>query len=436
MKALIKVSLELTLAIIFLFPLNVISAEYVESNESVSDMTEAPIQSDIKIPDLESSVSILRDSAENVSPLDAIISSEIPLLEANTGAESSTDNNTKDASSKATSQIGQNAKNNVPKLSLDPCRLPSAQGWNYWWLGTYAPENRVFSVQDCVLLQNSLGVGYAGQGGNLYRYPDVIDPDQPFALEVRARVLETEIYSGYPYVNHWGFGFAAFTGSEYFGIGLGINEIQDVNNNVIVTGINNREFHTYRLECTPGEGYDLYIDGNKVASGESRTYAWPNMIILGDSTGGPNAKAEITSMDFFQPLNNPPDSSNAKPSRDIIWPPNHNWVPIDIMGITDPEGDPIAISVDGIYQDEPVDIDGDGKFMPDGMGIGTSTAQIRAERSGFGNGRVYHIDFTAIDGRGGQSKGEVLVKVPHDNKEPAVDDGSLYDSSRELPYLI
>jgi hypothetical protein len=80
------------------------------------------------------------------------------------------------------------------------------------------------------------------------------------------------------------------------------------------------------------------------------------------------------------------------------------------------KGDTVTITIDSIFQDEPVDGQGDGSFVPDGMGLGTPTAQVRAERQGGGNGRVYHIGFTAEDGHGGTCSGEILVGVPHNKK--------------------
>jgi hypothetical protein len=84
-----------------------------------------------------------------------------------------------------------------------------------------------------------------------------------------------------------------------------------------------------------------------------------------------------------------------------------------------------------------VDSYGDGRFTPDGMGVDTSTAQVRAERAGTpkvpGNGRVYHIYFGADDGYGGVCTGEVQVAVPHDQNKPVVDDGALYDSTLLAP---
>lgn len=128
-------------------------------------------------------------------------------------------------------------------------------------------------------------------------------------------------------------------------------------------------------------------------------------------------------------INGAPDCSTAVPSTDLLWPPNHKFVSIDVLGVTDPDGDGVTLSVDSIYQDEAVDAPGSGKTAPDGQGVGTASAQVRAERVGGGNGRVYHIGFTAEDGNGGSCSGEVLVSVPHKKKSTAVDDGALFDST-------
>jgi hypothetical protein len=163
----------------------------------------------------------------------------------------------------------------------------------------------------------------------------------------------------------------------------------------------------------------------------------------------------------------------AKPSLSSLWPPNHKWVPITILNVTDPDGNPVTITITSIFQDEPTNTNGDGDSVIDGKGIGTSTAYVRAERVGdrsgdkdergekshrdgdkcdhdrkknghkdgdgceherardTGNGRVYHIRFTATDGLL-SCTGEVLVGVPHDQGQHnvAVDDGALYDSTK------
>ena len=133
--------------------------------------------------------------------------------------------------------------------------------------------------------------------------------------------------------------------------------------------------------------------------------------------------------------NLPPDCSGAYPSIAEIWPPNHKMVNISILGVTDPDGDPVTITITKITQDEPLNGLGDGDTAPDGAGIGTSTAQVRAERAGTpkvpGNGRVYMISFVASDGKGGTCNGSVAVCVPHDQRpgHVCIDDGQNYNST-------
>jgi hypothetical protein len=129
-----------------------------------------------------------------------------------------------------------------------------------------------------------------------------------------------------------------------------------------------------------------------------------------------------------------PDCSAAAASVGAIWPPNHRFVAIDVGGVTDPQGQVATIQIDGVFQDEPTDTLGDGRFCADADGVGTSTALVRAERSGTpavpGDGRVYHIAFTATDPDGYTCSGEVTSCVPHDQGggSSCVDQGALYDS--------
>ena len=132
--------------------------------------------------------------------------------------------------------------------------------------------------------------------------------------------------------------------------------------------------------------------------------------------------------------NEAPDCSKAAPTVSSLWPPKHQFVAVGITGVTDPEGDAVSVRITGVKQDEPVDDKGDGKHVPDATGVGTATAELRAERSGTvmnkGNGRVYHVGFTATDPNGGSCNGTVVVGVPHDKKDTPIDDGPNYDSTR------
>jgi len=126
-----------------------------------------------------------------------------------------------------------------------------------------------------------------------------------------------------------------------------------------------------------------------------------------------------------------PDCSGAAAGAPTLWPPNHKLVAVSVGGVTDPQGQPVSVTIDGIRQDEPVNALGDGNTCPDASGVGTSSALLRPERSGLQDGRVYHVRFTATDPDGHSCSGEVTSCVPHDQGQGATcgDQGPLYDST-------
>lgn len=130
------------------------------------------------------------------------------------------------------------------------------------------------------------------------------------------------------------------------------------------------------------------------------------------------------------PGNLPPDCGPAVALPGTVWPPNHRFVDVAVVGVVDPDGDRVAITVTGIAQDEPLEGGGQGNTCPDAGGVGTPTASVRAERQGTADGRVYHIAFLAEDGRGASCAGSVPVCVPHDQGSPTgcVDQGPIVDA--------
>jgi len=128
--------------------------------------------------------------------------------------------------------------------------------------------------------------------------------------------------------------------------------------------------------------------------------------------------------------NRPPSCEDSVPKPGTLWPPNHKLRRVSIRGVTDPDSDDVVnITVTGVRQDEPVNARGDGNTCPDAEILG-AIAKLRSERSGRGDGRVYHVGFTASDGHGGECSGEVQVCVPHDQSGAGcVDQGPLADST-------
>ena len=86
---------------------------------------------------------------------------------------------------------------------------------------------------------------------------------------------------------------------------------------------------------------------------------------------------------------------------------------VTIRGCTDADGDGISIHIDSVTQDEPLNGTGDGDTSPDARRTAGGGVELRAERKGNGDGRVYTLTFTASDGRGGTTTGTVSVGVPH-----------------------
>lgn len=129
----------------------------------------------------------------------------------------------------------------------------------------------------------------------------------------------------------------------------------------------------------------------------------------------------------------PPACDQAEPSVSMLWPPNHRMIDVEILGITDPDGDALTVTITDITHNE-IDAPGAGNTSPDWAGVGTSTASVRAERAGGGSGRVYTITFEATDPTGNSCTGSVDVLVPHDRRdqEPPTDSASLSPDANRL----
>jgi hypothetical protein len=121
-----------------------------------------------------------------------------------------------------------------------------------------------------------------------------------------------------------------------------------------------------------------------------------------------------------------PDCSAAVATPGTIWPPDSRMVPVAIGGVTDPDDDPVSIAITAVFQDEPLA----KKGQPDATGLGASEPRVRASRAGSGDGRVYHLTFTATDPQGASCTGTVTVCVPHDSGKRSTcgDGGQLVDS--------
>jgi hypothetical protein len=179
------------------------------------------------------------------------------------------------------------------------------------------------------------------------------------------------------------------------------------------------------------------------AAPDGSLYAHSNgsLFRLDPATGSPTLVGPIVEGEAaFQPIGmaygphgvccRPLDCGAAAPTAATLWPPNHGLVEVGLQGVVDPGGSPVAVTVTGVRQDEPVNDRGDGNTAPDAF-LSGGIAGLRAERSGGGDGRVYHLAFTASTAGGRSCQGSVQVCVPHDQGQGAacVDQGPLHDST-------
>jgi cysteine-rich repeat protein len=131
------------------------------------------------------------------------------------------------------------------------------------------------------------------------------------------------------------------------------------------------------------------------------------------------------------------------PDTGSLWPPNHKYRSFDvaecITSIVDACEGPIdvadaAIQIRRVTSDEAEDDklgdhgQGDGDTCNDIVLTGPRTADLRVERMGRSNGRVYTVYFDVSDRQGNVTSASCRVGVPHDQAPPSapVDDGCGY----------
>ncbi len=198
----------------------------------------------------------------------------------------------------------------------------------------------------------------------------------------------------------------------------------------------NSTFVSADAGCTEAAGTVTCAIG-ALAAGDS---ASRSITVVAGSAGG-----DLTNTATVSGFNTDPDPSdnsstvittlNHDPTctevtaGDDLWPPNHKFVLRTLTGAFDIDGDAVVTTILKVTQDEPLDALGDGKTSPDARpGPTGDQVELRAERSGTGDGRVYRISFQVEDGRGGECTGTALLGVPHDQRgDPAVDSGDVYE---------
>ncbi|PKP60125.1 MAG: hypothetical protein CVT89_00445 [Candidatus Altiarchaeales archaeon HGW-Altiarchaeales-2] len=120
-----------------------------------------------------------------------------------------------------------------------------------------------------------------------------------------------------------------------------------------------------------------------------------------------------------------------------LWPANHKYNTIKIsdcvIAVTDICDAGVGVEdvvITSVSSDEPEDVkgEGDGNTLNDIVIVDPQTVNLRAERQGDGNGRIYTLNFNVTDASGNTATGKCKVSVRHDQKpgHESVDDGPIY----------
>jgi len=107
----------------------------------------------------------------------------------------------------------------------------------------------------------------------------------------------------------------------------------------------------------------------------------------------------------------PPTISAVTATPNQLWPPNHSMRTVTVtIEVADDQDPSPTCQIAGVSSNEPV-----GATDPDWIVTpGSLTLQLRAEREGGGDGRVYAIDVECTDETGNIATAFTRVIVPHD----------------------
>ncbi len=188
------------------------------------------------------------------------------------------------------------------------------------------------------------------------------------------------------------------------------------------------------LSYTWQEGDSVLRSGQASPSAGGEPISIPDLVFLpGQLVPGSHeiqlvvsdgVNASVTGVATVQIVDTTMPTLSPKPDYTMLWPPDHELHSLRILAnAADNSGGPIVLTA-SVTSSEPADDSGDGStevdcyiVEPVGSATGTIWVQLRAERSGTGEGRVYTITITATDLSDNQSTATVEVRVPHDKKK-------------------
>jgi hypothetical protein len=152
-------------------------------------------------------------------------------------------------------------------------------------------------------------------------------------------------------------------------------------------------------------------------------------------TAKDGAANETTKVVNFTLIDNSPPTITLTGQTITLWPPNHHYETVRVSDLVagahdncDPTVGLASVYISQVTSDEAENGNGDGNTSNDiVIAADCRSVQLRAERDGSANGRVYTITFKVRDASGNATTVTAKVTVPKSqNGSPAIDDGPHY----------
>ena len=152
------------------------------------------------------------------------------------------------------------------------------------------------------------------------------------------------------------------------------------------------------------------------SSASGSTFALGNSTVrlsAADAAGNPaTASFNVKVQDTTAPV-----IASLTPSSATLWSPNHKMIPITVTAVASDSVGITSLKISSVTSNEPDNGGGDGDTAGDIQITGNMTVNLRAERSGNGNGRIYTITVEAKDAAGLTTTKTVTVTVPKSQKK-------------------
>src|SRR6185295_18683405 len=158
----------------------------------------------------------------------------------------------------------------------------------------------------------------------------------------------------------------------------------------------------------------------------------PHPITVTAKDGAGNQTSKVVT---FTVIDSTPPVITLNPNAIALWSPNHQYEKVTVADLVSSASDncDASVSVASVYitqvtSDEVQNGNGDGNTLNDiVIASDCKSVQLRSERSGNGNGRVYTITFKVSDTVGNTATATAKVTVPKSQSGSAsVDDGPQY----------